>query len=130
MRPLEEIAFYEGNLIYMDSKVPYLPNRVLRQFGLIQSIPDTLPILGDHYDQFVDHCLSREMRYPIEDDGPTCVMGYMEWFQRNSHPYVENPEKWAMPRKAHTTSSSNPIDVVSYYNVVVYDACINYLCTH
>ncbi|KAK9115075.1 hypothetical protein Syun_021872 [Stephania yunnanensis] len=34
------MAFYSGTLKYMDVVEPYHPERILRQFGHVQSIPD------------------------------------------------------------------------------------------
>ncbi|KAK9105279.1 hypothetical protein Scep_022123 [Stephania cephalantha] len=34
------MAFYSGTIKYMDVVEPYHPERILRQFGHVQSIPD------------------------------------------------------------------------------------------
>ncbi|KAK9087523.1 hypothetical protein Syun_029917 [Stephania yunnanensis] len=34
------MAFYSGKIKYMDVVEPYHPERILRQFGHVQSIPD------------------------------------------------------------------------------------------
>ncbi|KAK9089142.1 hypothetical protein Scep_028224 [Stephania cephalantha] len=37
---VQAMAFYSGKIKYMDVVEPYHPERILRQFGHVQSIPD------------------------------------------------------------------------------------------
>ncbi|XP_028090313.1 protein MAIN-LIKE 1-like [Camellia sinensis] len=68
--PLHEVAYYTGYLKCFDIVEPYHPNRVLRQFGSVQTIPPE----------------------PLSHQQPSeCVRGYREWYARVSHRVVQNP---------------------------------------
>ncbi|KAK9125000.1 hypothetical protein Scep_013846 [Stephania cephalantha] len=42
------MAFYSGTIKYMDVVEPYHPERILRQFGHVQSIPDPRAVRWKH----------------------------------------------------------------------------------
>ena len=110
-RPFLDIAFYSGCLNCMDVVEPYHPERVLRQFGRIQTIPRA-PLAPERatrgstaasyrirylyhaqeWDRWEDHLLSRASRsHPVTR--PTdSVPGFMDWYSRITHLAVHPPE--------------------------------------
>ena len=110
-RPFLEIAFFSGCLKCMDVVEPYHPERVLRQFGRIQTIPRAPlaparasrgPTAGSYriaydfldqiWEQWEDHVLSRGRRsHPVVRPSD-CVPGYMAWYSRITHLVVHPPE--------------------------------------
>ncbi|GAU51672.1 hypothetical protein TSUD_371920 [Trifolium subterraneum] len=81
---------------------PYLPERVLRQFGHVQSIPrhpdesanaglNRLKIVEAFADYLVDNYVIEEMRGPRAQNGFETVPGYIAWFYRVSHPKLWPP---------------------------------------
>jgi hypothetical protein len=65
----------------------YFSNRVLRQFGHVQSIYSS-PTTEDMYIMFMHHAVHLIDLGPLANDPLDYVDGYMEWFRRISHPYI------------------------------------------
>ena len=94
-RPFAEVSFYSGYLRYGIWRRPYLPDRVLRQFGYIQSTPQNPPIgappteeIDDNFRHWHLHVLNDETRgQPITSYGE-CAPGYFDWLHRVSHPFL------------------------------------------
>ncbi|XP_057428481.1 uncharacterized protein LOC130721910 [Lotus japonicus] len=70
---------------------PYLPNRVIRQFGRIQYVPDPPPSSVTcrecdrrfaHWNDHICH-LSEEAAFPFQTTGE-----YTPWYIKVSHPYM------------------------------------------
>ncbi|XP_045797515.1 protein MAIN-LIKE 1-like [Trifolium pratense] len=98
VRPFETCSIYSGWIRCGPAKVPYLSERVLRQFGHVQEIPRhpntrldhlaTLDQISDHWTLLVGHILTpellgREVAYASE-----ASRDYMEWYVRHSHPHI------------------------------------------
>jgi hypothetical protein len=73
----------------------YFPNRVLRQFGHIQSIYSShcdvichSTTIEDMYVMFMQHAVDLIDLGPLVNDPLDYVDGYMKWFRRISHPYI------------------------------------------
>lgn len=105
--PFPQIAWYSGLLKSLDMVEPYYPERVLRQFGRIQTIPrDPLApgsfrrgrvpnqyrvlyqYVDGMFETWQDHVLhpsyrSRPVRRPWDS-----VSGYMDYFRKISHPII------------------------------------------
>jgi len=84
-----------------DRMVLHLPERVLRQYRYVQTIPrpptDIELLAADDVTQafmeFALHVLSHQQRgHPVPDNQPCShTRGYMKWFVRVSHPIVNPP---------------------------------------
>ncbi|XP_028119491.1 protein MAIN-LIKE 1-like [Camellia sinensis] len=109
--PLHEVAYYTGCLKCFDIVEPYHPNRVLRQFGRVQTIPPEplspvratrgskprqYRIMYQYHDtiwaQWKNHVLSINAHsVPVQQWPSECVRRYREWYARVSHRVVQNP---------------------------------------
>ncbi|KAH1193372.1 Protein MAIN-LIKE 1 [Glycine max] len=92
VRAFQEISSFQGQLRWGPMVVAARLERVVRQFGYIQSIPPPLVSarlshdqIDDRWMQFADHLLPA---------GQVCLVpgqvsaDYMEWFFRISHPFM------------------------------------------
>ncbi|KAL5148734.1 Protein MAIN-LIKE 1 [Glycine soja] len=104
VRAFHEISSFQGQLRWGPMVVTARPERVVRQFGYIQSIPPP-PVsarlshdqIDDKWMQFADHLLPA---------GQLCLVpgqvsaDYMEWFFRISHPFMIPTQAGDQPRDA------------------------------
>ncbi|KAK9160072.1 hypothetical protein Syun_006413 [Stephania yunnanensis] len=103
------MAFYSGILKYLDVVEPYHPERILRQFGHVQFIPDQLyRPLEAHRDPST---LKYSVKYEFQQDNWECwrkhllapeihgdkaqfeflaTTDYLPWFLKASHPVIVN----------------------------------------
>ncbi|GAU50435.1 hypothetical protein TSUD_134900 [Trifolium subterraneum] len=98
IRPFEDISWYSGWIMCGSAMIsPYLPERVLRQFGHVQSIPRHPDesakaglnrfTIGEAFANYlVENYVTEEMRGPRAQNGFETVPGYIAWFYRVSHP--------------------------------------------
>jgi len=99
VKGFELISSFQGQLRWGPMVVTAQPERVLRQFGYIQSIPPP-PVsaslsyddINDRWVHFADHVLAV---------GELCA-DYMEWFFRISHPFMISTQAGDQPRHAPT----------------------------
>jgi len=80
----------------------YMPERVLRQFGRVQTIPrhlvEVVPSrmnLGDIslcFQHDLDYTLTPEQLGKLAVHGVEATDGYIEWFYLNSHPHMVLPD--------------------------------------
>ncbi|XP_006575834.1 protein MAIN-LIKE 1-like [Glycine max] len=104
VRGFDLISSYTGQLRWGQIVVYVRPERVLRQFGYLQTVPpppvcDSLTgdDIDDQWLHFSDHLLP---------SGELCVVpgqvapDYMEWFFRISHPFFTRTEETAASRHA------------------------------
>jgi len=104
--------------------VRHLPERVLRQYGYVQTIPrpptDIELLAADDVDQafteFALHVLSHQQSgHPVPDNQLwSHTRGYMKWYVRVSHPIVNPPS--AIPGYA---ADAPPRPVPPYEEVLV-----------
>ncbi|WJX72719.1 hypothetical protein P8452_56565 [Trifolium repens] len=102
-RSLDEVCFYSGWLKCGGKVAMYLPERVLRQFGHMQSIPchpreSAPPFLSPqatalipaslHFASYRDWVLTAAQRGPLAIDPWYAAAGYMRWYFWISHPYM------------------------------------------
>ncbi|KAK2368550.1 hypothetical protein QL285_081736 [Trifolium repens] len=102
-RSLDEVCFYSGWLKCGGKVAMYLPERVLRQFGHMQSIPchpreSAPPFLSHqatalipaslHFASYRDWVLTAAQRGPLAIDPWYAAAGYMRWYFWISHPYM------------------------------------------
>ncbi|XP_028230683.1 uncharacterized protein LOC114411125 [Glycine soja] len=106
VRGFELISSFQGQLRWGPMVVTARLERVLRQFGYIQSIPSS-PVsaslsyddIDDRWMHFADHVLAV---------GELCVVpeqvsaDYMEWFFRISHPFMILTQAGDQPKHAPT----------------------------
>ncbi|KAK9105295.1 hypothetical protein Scep_022139 [Stephania cephalantha] len=104
------MAFYSGTLKYMDVVEPYHPERILRQFGHVQSIPDPpyRPLEAhrgpsalkysvkdglqqDNWERWRNHLLAPEVRGDKAQFEFLATPDYLPWFLKVSHPVIANP---------------------------------------
>ncbi|GER28514.1 IMP dehydrogenase/GMP reductase [Striga asiatica] len=109
-------TLYYGWLQYRDICEPYMPARVLQQVGMVQTIPPTIlhptkvtrsqgkhnykldfPSISasDGWKTFpIGGCLNILSYTPVTlDDSGATHTGYMDWYQKYSHPFVLPPER-------------------------------------
>jgi len=107
-----------------DRMVRHLLERVLRQYGYVQTRPmpptDIEALAADDvaqaFTEFALHVLSHQQRgHPVPDNQPWAhIKGYMRWFTRVSHPIVNPPA--AIPDYA---TDAPPRHVPPYEEVIV-----------
>ncbi|KAK9083457.1 hypothetical protein Scep_029928 [Stephania cephalantha] len=104
------MAFYSGKIKYMDVVEPYHPERILRQFGHVQSIPDPpyRPLEAhrgpsankysvkygfeqDNWERWRNHVLAPEVRGEKAVFEFLATPDYLPWFVKVSHPVITNP---------------------------------------
>jgi len=113
-------------MVGKDRRVRHLPERVLRQYGYVQTIPRP-PIDIGHlaatdvaraFMEYALHVLSQQERgelVPVPDNESwSASWGYMRWFVRVSHPIVNPPV--AIP---DYTANAHPRLVPPYEEVLV-----------
>ncbi|CAL5343126.1 unnamed protein product [Camellia sinensis] len=107
--PCHEITFYSGCLKCLDVVEPYHPERVLRQFGRVQTIPlapldpfravrgvttDRYKVMYQYLDQIWEswdnHVLSARKRSTPVRCPANCVDGYIQWYANITHLYIQN----------------------------------------
>ncbi|CAL5354704.1 unnamed protein product [Camellia sinensis] len=106
--PCNSVTFYHECLKCLDVVDPYHPDRVLRQFGRVQTIPDAplAHIRGTQGNIFVRytvmyryldriweawdiHVLSEQRRSTPVHQPWECVLGDMDWYKNITHLYVK-----------------------------------------
>jgi len=107
-----------------DRMACYLPERVLRQYGYVQTVPraptDIELLAADDvaqaFTKFALHVLSHQQRgHPVPDNHLWAhTKGYMRWFIRVTHPIVNPPA--AIPDYA---VDAPPRPVPPYEEVIV-----------
>jgi hypothetical protein len=113
-RQLHPISFYEGLITSVGARAPYMPNRVLRQFGLRQIIPShPATSYGDCFTQWTNHVVDPSKREPIADGQIDYVEGYMVCFFANTHLKVQNPSGWVGPASGSRSVIDDQASLVS-----------------
>ncbi|CAA0832582.1 Serine/threonine-protein phosphatase 7 long form homolog, partial [Striga hermonthica] len=125
-------TLYYGWLQYRDICEPYMPARVMRQVGMVQTIPPTIlhptkvtrsqgkhnykldfPLISasDGWKTFPILGSVNILHYtPVtSDDAGATHTDYMEWYQKYSHPFVLPPER----RTIETTKASTCLVPIS-----------------
>ncbi|KAK9098807.1 hypothetical protein Syun_025852 [Stephania yunnanensis] len=104
------MAFYTGTIKYMDTVEPYHLERILRQFGFVQSIPDPPYRLleahrgpsankysvkygfqQDNWERWRNHLLAPEVRGDKAEFEFFATLDYLPWFLKVSHSVITNP---------------------------------------
>lgn len=100
--PFPQVALYRGFIRHAGMIFPYLPDRVIRQFGRIQYVPDPPPSSVTcrecdrrfaHWNDHICH-LSEEAAFPFQTTGE-----YTPWYIKVSHPYMV-PDEYKADRFA------------------------------
>ncbi|XP_028097081.1 serine/threonine-protein phosphatase 7 long form homolog [Camellia sinensis] len=141
--PCNPVTFYHGCLKCLDVVEPYHPDRVLRQFGRVQTIPDAplAPSRGARgnisarytvmyryldrmWEAWDNHVLSAQRRSTPVRQPWQCVPGYMDWYKNIAHLYVEHTDEPRVhdhqdfsehaDRIAHALQISHPIIDAGY----------------
>jgi len=123
--PFHDICWYSGWIMAgSDRMVRHLPERVLRQYRYVQTIPrpptDIELLAADDvaqvFTEFALHVISHQHRvHPVPDNQSwDHTKGYMRWFIRASHPIVNPPA--AIPDYA---ADAPPCPVPPYEEVIV-----------
>jgi hypothetical protein len=95
-RQFEWVSLYSGWLRCGEGMVRYLPERVLRQFGWVQTIPrhpvQSAPVdvnlaeITNCFRHALDYALTPQELGETAVHGVKVVDGYIKWFYRHSHP--------------------------------------------
>ncbi|KAH7851807.1 hypothetical protein Vadar_016736 [Vaccinium darrowii] len=103
---LPDISFYTGCIHYLSVVEPYMPDRVLRHLGLVQSIlgPPIAPERGGKgggewmykfWENWENHLLSDDKGVFVRPGVPwECTPDYLPWFRKVSH-YRVGPDRGA-----------------------------------
>ncbi|KAK1307577.1 hypothetical protein QJS10_CPA09g00802 [Acorus calamus] len=130
-RPLQEYAFFKGCLCINCIFEPYMPDRVLRQLGHVQTIPKrtihprsivrrSRNVTGyrvdysgsvEQLEQWVDSVLSVATRGNRVFRPWDMTPEYLEWFESVSHRIVQNPQNRKL---AQTGPPSDGPYIMSY----------------
>jgi len=102
VRPFERVSLFTGWLRYGDRQLRYMPERVLRQFGRVQTIlrhpvqvapPETnLGEISLCFQHALDHTRTTEQLGERAVHGVEAAYGYIEWFYLHSHPHMIIPD--------------------------------------
>ncbi|KAL7165945.1 hypothetical protein ACSBR2_036753 [Camellia fascicularis] len=103
-------TFCSGCLKCLDVVEPYHPERVLRQFGRVQTIPHApldpvravkgvtagryrvmYQYLDQIWESWDNHVLSTRRRSTLVRRPADCVDGYMQWYANITYLYIQNP---------------------------------------
>jgi len=100
--PFQDICWYSGWIMArIDRMIRHLLERVLRQYGYVQTIPRAptnielraADDVAQAFTKFALHVLSHQQRgHPVPDNQPWAhTKGYMRWFIKVSHPIMNPP---------------------------------------
>ncbi|KAF7143368.1 hypothetical protein RHSIM_Rhsim05G0112400 [Rhododendron simsii] len=132
-----DIALYTGCICCMIVVEPYLPDRVLRQFGLVQLVPGpplaplrgtrgstsaTYSVVYEYTDglwqNWLDHMLHEDKRVPVTLGIPwESHQDYLPWFKRVSHLKVARGR-----RDGHNIESAEERTATA---LVLIDSCLS-----
>lgn len=151
------ISLFCGIIHYRTITEAYMPERCLRQFGYVQTIPaapqvPTKVYLGlnpklyvvEHdpnrrnWDMWQAHCISPERFGSFRCINSSDTMpGYMRWFRARSHPRVVRPDSSNVVDEGPPSPSRLPLAAVSikifkifmaYLLFIVTNICFDYSC--
>jgi hypothetical protein len=101
-RPFERVSLYSGWLRCGERMVRYLPERVLRQFGFVQTRPrhpvQSAPVdvnlaeITNRFQRALDYALTPQELGETAVHGVEVVDGYIEWFYQVFHPHMILPD--------------------------------------
>jgi hypothetical protein len=101
-RQFERVSLYSGWLGCGERMVRYLPERVLHQFGFVQTIPrhpvQSAPVdvnlaeITNRFQRALDYTLTPQELGEITVHGVEVADGYIEWFYQVSHPRMILPD--------------------------------------
>ncbi|PRQ32170.1 putative protein-serine/threonine phosphatase [Rosa chinensis] len=128
--PLLEITFYTGMLKCLDIVEPYYPDRVLRQFGRVQTIPrnpytpsrvrrvsdsKSYKVVYEYFDglwqRWRDHVLADANRSTPVKFSYDCTPEYLSWYQKITHPYVQHPDR--VSAAVDSNEENHPLQCIS-----------------
>ena len=97
VRPLQDVSLFSGHIRCASYTVPYLPERVVRQFGYRQMIPRPPPptrsaeAVIDAWINFHLHTIRYTVQlFPLAHPAHTAD-GYLDWYRMVSHPRLIPP---------------------------------------
>ncbi|KAL2903642.1 Serine/threonine-protein phosphatase 7 long form-like protein [Bienertia sinuspersici] len=134
------ISLYHGCIRYGSIIEPYMPDRVLRQFGYVQTRPMTSIKPNKEYkpensysveygegmmsfwDDPSSHCLSVARLGDLALNPWDSSSDYMQWFLQRSHPKVQNPDNAPEGYKPtqHYLSAEARLHLIAHYLRPIY----------
>nr|XP_027185996.1 protein MAINTENANCE OF MERISTEMS-like [Cicer arietinum] len=94
-RPFEVVSLFRGWIRWGPKMYAHLPDRVLRQYGHVQTIPGSpLEIVGQTTTpEEIDIMFTQYVVHVVDDEAVVhrpadYAIEYMDWFRRISHPYI------------------------------------------
>lgn len=149
-RPFQLISLFSGYIRWGPLHHVHLPERVLRQYGHMQSIPRSPRIvtkvhtshkqMHHRWVNYFEHLVPVAVRGDQARHPGDCVDGYLEWFFRISHPFLiparaDMRRRVLLPQPAEAssngTSSQTMVSVCScIFNVhlILFLLVLNMVC--
>lgn len=112
-RQFEAISLFSGHIRWGPYIVRHMPERVLRQFGHIQTIPPpptsaslTTEQIDEKWLKFSEHVV--QLGQPVTYPGQ-CAPGYIDWFYVISHPFMTPTQEGDPPRDPPIVPDPAPV---------------------
>jgi Plant mobile domain len=110
-RAFEQISLFSGYLRWGTLRHRHMPERVLRQYGYVQTIPrHPADIRATQIDAFWLHFEEHLAQTGDVAGHPSqCGLGYIEWYYTISHPYVIPPAAGQPARHPPVMLAPDPV---------------------
>lgn len=106
IRGFDPVSLFSGYIRIGTIMTPYLPERVVRQFGHVQRIPRSpqlvtgLAEIDERWSDFSAYFIDISVRGPLDSDETGHNDGYLKWYARISHRFIIPPDVVPAPSSA------------------------------